>query len=54
MPKKRAGRIAYTVVFYPDKNKIPGVTNQEASTNTGLDLIEATYDPAPTAPFISI
>ena len=52
--KTRSKRITDTVLFLPDHNKMPGVSNQESSTNMALDLIEAIKNPAPTAPCASI
>ena len=52
--KTRAERIADMVHFLTDHNKIPGVSNQEASTNASLYLIEDITKPAPTSLFASI
>ena len=52
--KTRAECIADMVHFLTDHNKIPGVSNQEASTNASLYLIEDITKPAPTSLFASI
>ena len=52
--KTRAERIAYTVEFPPEHNKIPGILYQEAETNVALYLIEDIYNPYPTDTFESI
>ena len=46
--------MSYTVEFYPEHNKMPGISNKEAATNAALNMIEAIYNPVPTAPFTSI
>ena len=43
--------ITDTVGFFPEHNKMPGISNQEESTNAALYLIEAISNPFPTAPF---
>ena len=52
--KTRAERIAYTVEFPPEHNKIPGISNQEAATDAELGLIDSISNPALTALYISI
>ena len=52
--KNIAKRTADTVQFPPDINKMPGISNQQAETNSALYLIEAITYPEPTAPFESI
>ena len=51
--KKQEELISDSVEFLPEHNKIPGISNQEATTNVALDLIEAIYNPSPKAPFAS-
>ena len=41
-------------VFFPEHNKIPGVSKKEAATNAAIYLIEAIVNPAPACPFASI
>ena len=43
-----------TVVFSPEHDKIPVVSNQESSINTALDMLYSIYKPSPTALFASI
>ena len=52
--KTRAERISDIVEFFPEHNKIPEVSNQEAATNTPLYLIEDISDPEPISLFSSI
>ena len=40
--------------IFPEKNKMPGISNQDAATNAVIDPIEAISNQYPTAPFTSI
>ena len=52
--KTRAEHISDTVVFFPEHNKIPGVSSQESAANAALDLIKTIADISLKAPFSSI
>ena len=52
--KTRAGRISNRVKVSPDQNRMPGISNQLASTNAALHLIEAITKPVPTYLFLFI
>ena len=52
--KIQSKSISDTVKLPPEHNKIRGISNKEAATNTALYLIEAIYNLYPTAPFSPI
>ena len=47
-------RITDMVYFPPKHTNIPVLSDQEAATNSALDRIEASSNPAPAAPFAAI
>ena len=52
--KIQAERISDTIELPPEHNKMSGISDQEASTNAALDLIEYISNPPPTSPFSSV
>ena len=40
--------------IFPEKNKMPGISNQESATNAVLYLIDVISNPATIAPFVYI
>ena len=52
--KIQAERISDTIELPPEHNKMSGISDQEASTNAALDLIEYISNPSPKYLFASI